>query len=1066
VQLCPNCGEENPDRFRLCGFCGTSLAPETVAPEVRRTVSIVFSDLKGSTSLGERLDTESLREVLNLYFDEMRKVLERHGGTVEKYIGDAIMAVFGLPRLHEDDAVRAVRAAFEMKAKLEEVNEQLETGWGVRLENRTGVNTGEVVAGDVSSGQRLVTGDTVNTAARLEQAAPSLEILIGEPTYRLVRDAVEVDEVEPLELKGKAERVPAYKLLSVSSDDGVARRLDAPMVGRVGELELLTGALDRARSSGHTELVTVFGPAGVGKSRLLREFLARAGNEVWSLRGRCLSYGDGITFWPLGEVVRSAAGISDDDAREVATSKLGSLAEDADVAERVGAAIGLVDTTFPIHETFWAARRLLESLAARKPLIVLIDDIHWAEATFLDLLRFVLDSGEAPVILVCSSRKDLLEEHPEWGEEGPNARAITLEPLSEQESSLVVDNMLGSSLDERVRSRIIGAAEGNPLFVEQMLSMLIDDGALKRNEDGTWAVMLDVGEISIPPSISALLTARLDRLGITERSVIERGAVIGQVFFRGAVEDLGPENLRSAVVQSLQGLSKKELIRQDETTQFAGQEAYRFLHILIRDAAYHGLLKRTRAELHEAFVDWLERVASDRVMEYEEIRGYHLEQAYVILVQLAPIDDHARQLGLRGSSYLASAGRRALARGDMGAASSLLRRAATLLPPGDRERPRLFLDAAEATIEAGDFVEAKTTVISGIEEAKELGDRGLEIRGQLIMLDMRFATDPTGAVDAIVAEVEAAIPHLESLEDHEGLARAWRLLMLVNFDACRWRSSETAADQMFEHARLAGNTIFEARQLPALASCALYGPRPVPEAIEICRSVLERSGNDRKSAAVTTRALAQLEAMRGDFALARDLYRQSRTSLDELGWHFHAALTSLSSGLVEMLAGDAVTAESELRRDYEALEGMGEKYYLSTTAGYLAAALFQQGRDDEADEFASISERLAAADDISSQFLWRTVRGRVLARRGDLQDAEAMIREALELIGRAEEPDSKAAVLADLAEVLALAGRRDEARGALEEAASIFESKGNVVSAARARERIDSLAGDQLPADA
>ena len=289
--------------------------------------------------------------------------------------------------------------------------------------------------------------------------------------------------------------------------------------------------------------------------------------------------------------------------------------------------------------------------------------------------------------------------------------------------------------------------------------------------------------------------------------------------------------------------------------------------------------------------------------------------------------------------------------------------------------------------------------------------------------------------------------------------------MLVNFDACRWESSETAAGRMFEHARLAGNTIFEARMLPALASCALYGPRPVPEAIQICRRILERSGNDRKSAAVTTRALAQLEAMRGDFALARDLYRQSRTSLDELGWHFHAALTSLSSGPVEMLAGDAVAAESELRRDFEALEGMGEKYYLSTTAGYLAAALFQQGRDDEAEGFVSISERLAADDDISSQFLWRTVRGRVLARRGALEDAEAVIREALGLIGRAEEPDSKAAVLADLAEVLALAARREDAIDALEDAASIFESKGNVVSAARARNRIDSL-GDQLSADA
>jgi predicted ATPase/class 3 adenylate cyclase len=1047
-------------------MCGSELVPETVAQEVRRTVSIVFSDLKGSTSLGERLDTESLREVLNLYFDEMRQVLERHGGTVEKYIGDAIMAVFGLPKLHEDDAVRAVRAAFEMKKKLEDVNQRLEAGWGVRLENRTGVNTGEVVAGDVSHGQRLVTGDTVNTAARLEQAAPALEILIGEPTYRLVRDAVEVEAVEPLELKGKAQRVPAYKLFSVSSDDGLARRLDAPMVGRHAELDMLMTALDRARSNRRTELVTVFGPAGVGKSRLLREFISRAGEEARSLRGRCLSYGDGITFWPLAEVVRGAANIEDDDPRGLAASKLRALAGEDDVAERVGAAIGFVDATFPIDETFWAARRLLERLANDEPLIVVIDDIHWAEPTFLDLLRFVLDSGEAPIVLVCSSRKDLLEEHPEWAEEAPSVHAIILEPLSTQESSQVVENLLGSSLDQDVRSRIIGAAEGNPLFVEQMLSMLIDDGALKRNEDGSWVVMIDVGEISIPPSISALLTARLDRLGATERSVIERGAVIGQVFFRGAVEDLAPEGLRAAVVPSLLGLSKKELVRRDEATQFAGQEAYRFLHILIRDAAYHGLLKRTRAELHEAFVDWLERVASDRVMEYEEIRGYHLEQAYVTFVQLAPVDEHVRQVGLRGGTYLESAGRRALARGDMPAAANLLRRAAMLLPSGDRGRPRLFLDSAEATIEAGDFVEAQATVTLAIEEAAALADRGFEIRGQLISLDLRFATNPAGAGDAIVAEVEAAIPELETLEDHEGLARAWRLLVQVNWEACRWGESETAAHEMIEHARLAGDLLLEARVLPALATCALYGPRPVPEAIEICQGILERTGSDRKARAVTTRALAHLEAMHGNFDLSRELYKTSRASLDELGWHFHAAVTSLASGPIEMLAGDPVAAEAELRRDYATLEKMGEKYYLSTTAGHLAAALFEQGRDEEAHEFTEISERLASSDDILSQCLWRTVRGRVLARQGLLDEGEALVREALEIIGHADEPDSQASVWADLGEVLAAAGRREEARLAFEEAASIFEAKGNVVSTAHVRERHDSLSDEELPADA
>src|SRR5581483_10184370 len=390
MQVCPGCGEENPDKFRLCGFCGTPLAPALPPQEVRKTVTIVFSDLKGSTNLGEALDSESLREVMSRYFDEMRAELERHGGTIEKFIGDAVMAVFGLPTLHEDDALRAVRAAAGMKRALERLNGELERVWGVRLTNRTGVNTGEVVAGDPSAGQRLVTGDAVNVAARLEQAAPANEVLLGELTYRLVKDAVEVEAVEPLELKGKAERVPAYRLLSVREQgEGWTRRRDAPMVGREQELDTLLASFDAAVAERACRLATVVGDAGVGKSRLNEEFLASIGERARVLSGRCLSYGEGITFWPLVEVVRQAASIEEEDTPGVARAKLVSLAgpEGDDVVERVASAIGLSPETFPIEELFWGARKLLESLAREQPLVVLFDDIHWAEPTFLDLVE-------------------------------------------------------------------------------------------------------------------------------------------------------------------------------------------------------------------------------------------------------------------------------------------------------------------------------------------------------------------------------------------------------------------------------------------------------------------------------------------------------------------------------------------------------------------------------------------------------------------------------------------------------------------------------------------------------
>jgi class 3 adenylate cyclase/tetratricopeptide (TPR) repeat protein len=1065
VQICPNCGEENPDRFRICGICGTKLSVEDVAPEVRKTVTIVFSDLKGSTALGEALDTESVREVLNIYFNEMKAVLERHGGTVEKFIGDAIMAVFGLPTLHEDDALRAVRAALEMKDTLDVVNGRLEEGWGVRLENRTGVNTGDVVAGDVASGQRLVTGDAVNTAARLEQAAPALEILIGEPTYRLVRDSVEVEAVEPLELKGKAERVPAYRLLGVRVvEDAISRRMHAPMIGRLEELETLMGALEHVETSRRPQLVTVVGPAGVGKSRLMHEFLNRAAGQMSALRGRCLSYGEGITFWPLAEVTRQAAGISDDDPIETARRKLLALVgEDSrDAADRVAAAIGLSDETFPVRETFWGARRLLERVTSEHPTVMLIDDIHWAEPTFLELLAYLLDSVEAPVLIVCSSRPDLLHEETEWIGDREHATWITLAPLSDEESERVVENVLGATLDEQLRARIIEAAEGNPLFVEHMVSMLVDEGILRRDERGAWIAVGDQRSITIPPSIFALLTARLDRLATEERAVIGRGAVIGQVFFRGAVENLVTERTRPLVAASLGGLMRKELVHPDEST-FAGQEAYRFAHILIRDAAYLGLLKRTRAELHERFVDWLEDVATDRLKEYEEIRGYHLEQAYTILIQLAPVDDHARQLGLRAAEYLASAGHRALARGDLPAASNLLQRAAALLPLEDHRRPRHLLDAGEALTELGEFRSAETFLGAGIDAASGQGDVGLEAMGRMMMLSVRYetASEATGA--DFVAEVERAIPVLEGLQQHEGLARAWRMLTLVHWQACRWGSSEMAAQRMVEHARRAENTLLEDRVLPALAMCALYGPTPVPDAIARCTEILERTSSDRKAAAVTQLALAHLEAMRGEFDRARELCRQSRSSLEELGWKVQAAVTSQSSGPIELLAGDPAAAEVELLLDFAALDAMGEKYYLSTTAAFLAEALYQQDRLEDAAGYCAICRELASPDDISSQFLWRSIQGKILARTGDLENAQSLGKEAVALIDPSEDPDAAASTLLDLAEIYELGGRLDDAQDAARQAEALLDAKQDIVSRDRARKRLADLGSVHEP---
>src|SRR5215467_8975347 len=666
VQRCPGCGEENPDRFRLCGYCGSVLVALPPPQEVRKTVTIVFCDLKDSTALGDRLDSETLREVLALYFSVMKPVLEGHGGTIEKYIGDAIMAVFGLPRMHEDDAQRAVLAAASMREALAELNVTLQAEFGVTLENRTGVNTGEVVTGEGSGSQRLATGDTVNVAARLEQAAPTGGVLIGESTYRLVRDTVEVVPVEPLMLKGKPKPVPAYRLLSVIEGAPSPRPADLPLIGRAREMAALDAEFRRSVAGPECRLVTLLGEAGVGKSRLIEEFVRRFAGEATVLRGRCLSYGDGITFWPLAEVLRQAAGIVPEDSEEDARIKLKAcLGEQlADATTRIASGMGLSQDQYGKDELFWSVRVTLEELARRTPLVVIFDDIHWAEATFLNLIEDVLDASlSVPLLFACTARHELHEDRSGFAAGRRTASQIELRELSREETGLVMRNLLGAaSLPQRLERRVLGLAEGNPLFVEQMLSMLIDDGLL-REQAGRWVFSGGAEAVSIPGNVSSLLGARLDRLGSAERRVVESASVIGLEFSSDAVSALLEESDAPTDLEpALAALCRKQLIRRAEP---GAADDFRFSHILVRDAAYARLLKRTRARLHERFAAWLTGTVGSRFAEYEEILGYHLEQSFRYRSEFGPVDDHGRRLGAEASRYLSSTGRRALARGDM-----------------------------------------------------------------------------------------------------------------------------------------------------------------------------------------------------------------------------------------------------------------------------------------------------------------------------------------------------------------------------------------------------------------
>jgi predicted ATPase/class 3 adenylate cyclase len=1056
--LCPNCGEENPEKFRLCGFCGTALAPALPPQEVRKTVTIVFSDLKGSTAMAEKLDSEAVREVMSRYFDEMRGALERHGGTIEKYIGDAIMAVFGLPRVHEDDALRAVRAAVEMRERLAALNEELDQRWGVTIGNRTGVNTGEVVAGDVTTGQRLVTGDTVNTAARLEQAAPTCEVLIGEATYRLVRHAVEVEPVEPLELKGKAERVPAYRLVSAREAESVERRHDSPLVGRAGELAILADELAASARDGSCRLVTLIAQAGVGKSRLIEEFVHAAQPDARVLKGRCLPYGRGITFWPLVEIVRDAAAIRDDDTPEEARAKLLQVAGPGgeDAVARVASAVGLGETDYPLDEVFWGTRKLLELQAAQQPLVVVFEDIHWAESAFLDLIEHLETTARAPLVLLCAARPDLLEHRPEWSERsGP---LIELEPLSDEESELIVANLLGDApFPVEVRNRIIASAEGNPLFVQQVLSMMIDDGLL-RQEKGRWVPTGDLSDLAIPGTIQALLAARLDLLTPKERAVIEPASVIGLVFEEAAVEELVPDVVRPEVESHLVSMTQKQLVRPELDESDLD---YRFHHILIRDAAYQGILKRARATMHEQFANWGERVNRDRdrQTQFDEILGYHLEQAHQYLSELGPLDDHGLELGSRGSARLAAAGRRAFARGDMGAAANLLRRAAVLLPEGDHRRLELLPGLGEALMETGEFAWAQVFLDEAVEGATALGDEKLRADAVLTrLLAVHHVAEDLGAWRA---EVETAtahlIPALEKLVAHAELAKAWRMVAWVHAPVCRWEAAAAAQQRALEHARSAGDKRLEARLSSAYAYSLCDGPTPVREAIARCEEMIARGLDHKQSEAIVLTSLACLVALNGEFERARAHYRQGRAMLDDLGASVLAASTSFMLARIELLADDPQAAERDLRSDYERLEVMGELFFRTSVAAMLAHALYAQGRIDEAEALALEAEALAAQDDIEVEALCRSVRAKVAAQRGAFAEAVQLATEAVELLPGQEAPLMRAEALLDQAEVLLAAGDRDAARDALEEARDLAELKEMAIPRARIEARLDEL---------
>jgi len=987
----------------------------------RRTVTVLFADVADSTPLGERLDPESLRRVMTRFFECVSGVLERHGGTVEKFIGDAVMAVFGIPELHEDDALRAVRAAAELRGALAVLNDELERDLGVRLGIRVGVNTGEVVAGDGTGGQMLATGDAVNVAKRLEESARTGEILLGEPTRRLVENAVVLEPRENLTLKGKSEPHAAWNALAViEGASAYARRLDAPLIGREADLKQLRAAYDDAVTTRSCRLFTVVGPAGIGKSRLSAELCASLRDEATTLTGRCLAYGDGITFWPLVEIV-SALG-SDEGVREV----LGDV-EDAElVATRVLGAVG-ANQAAPGGETFWAVRRLFEELARDRPLVVLVEDIHWAEPTLLDLLEYVAGwTHDAPVLLLCLARPDLLDTRPGWLTQ--TGGGVVLDPLTDEQSRRLLDEIAQEwPLDAAARKHITEAAEGNPLYLEQMAAMLAEGGPTH----------------AIPPTIQALIAARLDRLPAEERAVLESAAVAGKHFVRSALRKLLAETDQTTVDASLLSLARKDLL----AARPGREDAYRFRHVLIRDAAYAGIPKELRARLHERFADWAANTGAGRAGDLDEIVGYHFEQAFRYREQLGVLDDDAREVAHRAAELLGAAGQRAFARDDAPAAVNLLDRALALATEGYPARLELMRQLSSALWSVGEVARAETLLNGLLDAATATGNRRYELYGALQQSAWRSAHEPATDSAEAAELAQEAIRVFEEFGDDLGLAQAWRHLGSALGAQGRYAASVEACERALHHARRAATGREESRGADLLCMSLLHGPTPVDAAIERAQKLLRSADNNRLLEANVLAALAELKAMRTEFDEARELLMAAHRTYEILGLRLARAGVMQVAGTIELLAGDAVAAEHVFREGYELLVGIAG--WQGPYGLRIAEALYRQERYAEAAELVGAVEGQTVSGELEDRVFWATLEGPLLARDGRTASGEQVVREALTVVESTDALNLHALVLSSLAEVQQVSGD-DGAAETQRRAISLFRRKGNIAAADRA----------------
>jgi predicted ATPase/DNA-binding SARP family transcriptional activator len=990
--------------------------------QARRPVTVLCVALQVAPSSGVTLDPEA-HGVLNVHLvSGLMGVLERHGGKLTASDSEHLMGVFGVTTLHEDDALRAVRASLEAREALTAEAGTLPRRYGASLEHRFGLATGEALVG--GPGPLGFAGDVGARAVTLAEAAGPGQILISHQTQQLAAGAIETNGAGP----GR------FLLRSVHAGlRPLAVRLDVPLVGRGEELRRLEAAYARAASEQVTMTVTVTGEAGLGKTRLVQEFAGGLGRETHVLTGRCLSYGEGITFWPLREVVRQAA---DGDSPERIKALLADEADGAAVADQLHRALGPgTQGRTAATEIFWAARRFLETLARQRPVLIVFEDMHWAEPTFLDLVEsLALQPGGSPIVIVCIARPELLDQRPAWAAETDRAVSIQLTPLGEGAATALLDSVsAGQRIAPSTQARLIDTAAGNPLYLEQLAVSLSEQSAS------------DIRP-ALPPTIQALLTARLQRLGPGASSVLVRAAIIGKDFGEREIRDLLPAEARAPLSRNLQTLVAKGLVQPGPGR--TPYEEYSFRHILIWEAAYNSIPKSLRAELHHRYADGVEATSPDQFPARSEIIGYHLEQSARYRTELWPADPESAALSLRAAEYLEIAGRAAHDRGDDVAAVNLLDRAAALLPGDDPALGQLYTSLGAALIEAGQFEKAKATLDHAQRITAANGDDRQHAHARVQALLLHLKVNPNEAA----IEITRALPELrrefEVSHDDLGICLTLQIEATLHWDHARAGAAEYAWLRAADYARKVGDRRQLADILAWLASVALWGPTPAPEGIQSCIGYLDEIGNHPFGKAVILHHLAGLYAMQDDFAAAQETLNNAKSLLDSLGSTVTAAETQ-PAALIAMLANDPATAEKRLRLEYDSLYQMGERFILSTTAAKLARAIAAQGpgRYDEAMQLIAVSREAAADEDLSAQAVSQGALARILADRGRHREAEELARSAVALTSQTDLISEHADILLDLAYALAAANQIAEAHAAAAQAVGLYQRKGNLPGA-------------------